>query len=252
MTYELIVTAVSERADLLARTLQSFRDAADIWPSRILVHEDVKPGSRPGEIARFLDGFLALTGAAYTHLVRDPAAGLGPAIARLLHEARAPIVFYTSEDFDYLRPVPVGRALALMQRHGLHHIAFGKEPIPAAQHPGQADEWRNVVIDFDGQPLTVAQYWRATAALWRVDRIRPFFDRLVAHDSEPDRWAMRKVNRWMNTAFLGDEAGNDHAARRQILRTFLFGGIGEPAFIRHTGGNRRAELQSIHHHGAPQ
>ena len=251
MTYDLLVTAVSERADLFARTVTSFLLATDCPPRRIIVHEDVKPGSRAGVIAAFLAEEIAPKGIETRVIVRDPAAGMGPAIRVLLHENTTPIIFYMPEDFDFVRPVPVAAALTLMQRHEIHHIAFGKRATPAAKHPGQADEWRKEVRHFDGQALTIAQSWRSQASLWRVAVIRPFFDRLVREDAEPERWAMVKINRWMNEAMLGDVHGNDHEGRAAHLRTYLWGGIGEPQFIEHTGGDRRAEIQSIERYGAP-
>ena len=241
----MLVTAVSERADLCAQALDSLLARIDVKPVRLLVHEDEKQGSTAGELARYLQSVPV---AAVWHRVTSPARGLGPAVWQLLQAATTPIVLYTQDDWLTLRDLPVRRALRLMERHDLHHIAFGKRTTPAAKHPGMPDEWRKAVRMFDGQPLTVAQMWRAQASLWRVDRILPFFHRLVEADSEPDRWAMVKVNRWMNETFTGDVHGNDHDDRAEKLRTFLWGGIGEPAFIEHTGGERRAELQSIEHY----
>lgn len=249
MSYDLVLTAVSERADLFAESLGSLLDHVDMPPARVIVHEDVKPGSRPGSIAEHLDTVQS-RGLDCVLLTRDPAAGLGPAVHRLLHEARTPIVFKAEEDWTILRPLPVAAALGLMQRYVLNSIAFGKRTTPAAKHPGQPDEWRKEERLFDGQPLALAQFWRSQGSLWRVEAIRPFFDRLVREDPEPDRWAMVKVNRAFNLVALGDVHGNDHAARHAKARTYLWGGVGEPAFIAHTGAARRAEAQSIERYGA--
>ena len=54
LPYELLVTAVSERADLFRQTLDSLLAQVDQQPLRVLVHEDVRPGSAPGEIAQWL------------------------------------------------------------------------------------------------------------------------------------------------------------------------------------------------------
>lgn len=249
MTYDLVMTAVSERADLLARTLESMLPRLDVAPARLIVHEDVKPGSSPGEIAAFLRALEARGSiGGYQHLLTDPARGMGLATLALLRAASTPIVFYTPEDFDFVRDVPAARALGLMEGHDVHHLAFGKRATPAAKHPGESDEWRKVEKSIGGQLLTIAQYWRSQGSFWRVARILPFFERLTT-DPEPDRWAMVKVNRWMNEAFLGDPHGSDQEARHERLRTYLWGGIGERAFISHTGADRRSEIQSIAHYG---
>lgn len=247
---EVLITAVSERADLFERTVASMLPRLGAQ-ARLMVHEDVRPGSRPGVIAaqlRTLKATAAIDD--YGHIVRDPARGLGLAALALLRAATQPIVLFTNEDWDFVRDVPVPKALDLMERHGLHHIAFGKCTTPAAKHAGQPDEWRKVEVEIGGQKVTIAQSWRSHASLWRVAQILPFFEALE-RDPEADRWAMIKVNRAMNRAHLGDEHGNDQMARHEKLKTYLWGGIGEPAFIAHTGGGRRSEIQSIGRYGAP-
>lgn len=249
MTYDLIVTAVSERADLFARSMNSLLAQVDVQPQRILVHEDVKPGSKTGSIQQWL-----WANHKQTHLfVRNPAAGLGPAIHSLLSlVALSPVVLYAQDDWDFVRPLPIATALGIMGRHNINHITFHKHEIPKVKHSGQPDEWRKEVCLFDGQPLTIAQYWRSTPSLWRQSFIKPYFDKLMAEDKEPDMWAMVKVNHWMNEDYLGDHNGNDHAGRAAILKTFLWGGHGEEPFVVHTGGDRRAEKQSIQRYGAPR
>ena len=149
--YELLVTAVSERADLFRQTLDSLLAQVDQQPLRVLVHEDVRPGSAPGEIAQWLLNAQAAGRIAdFLHKVRTPAGGLGPAMAWGFAQARTPLVLYSQEDWLTVRPVPVAACMALMEKHNLHHVRFNKRKTMRAKHADTPNPWHKVEVEFAG------------------------------------------------------------------------------------------------------
>ena len=105
--FDVIVSSVHDRADLLDRTLRSMLAALDQRPARILVHEDVRP-ELPFEAGRT----QALCGAVERELgvpvvviQTNPGGGLSLAMAQLLEAASTEFVFYTQEDFDFVREI---------------------------------------------------------------------------------------------------------------------------------------------------
>ena len=158
--FDVIVSSVHDRADLLDRTLRSMLAALDQRPARLLVHEDVRP-ELPFEAGRT----QALCGAVERELgvpvvviQTNPGGGLSLAMAQLLEAASTEFVFYTQEDFDFVREVPVGRCLEIMQRHALTHVRFNKRdtlPVKGA-HRERSQWWTKQEVTFDGQTFCVS------------------------------------------------------------------------------------------------
>lgn len=230
--YETIVTAVSERADLFVPTVSSMLKHLDTPPTRLIVHEDVK-GSAPGEIA----AFLKTLDVPVTHLVTDPAEGLARSLLKLLHETKTPIIFHTQEDFDFVRDIPVQRALEVMQNSGIHYINFNQRKTMSSKHTGTPNQWDKVEKVIDGQVLTICDAWRFQASLWRVERILPAFERM----KPPYKRPAHQANRWMNQHYARDINARDQELRHEKLKTYIWGGIAEPRFTIHRGTHRHSQ-----------
>lgn len=248
MNYDLIITSVHDRGDLLARTLQSMLPQLDIPPARILIHEDVRP-SHPFVAGR-TEALLAPVKRDHPvqiDLMRcNPGGGLGRALLKLLEAAATEFVLYSQEDFDTLRPLPIGDALDVMARHELHHVRFNKRKTMRVKGEDRppAERWTKQEVTLDGRTLCVSDNWYFQTSLWRrsiaLDGFRYIVDRAgqrsISH-------AEIQFQRWFH-AGIGQGAGTTDGAqeaRRAHCRTFIWGGIGEPAFIRHTGSDRRSQ-----------
>lgn len=244
MSYEIIITAVSDRADLFEECTASLLDRVDVKPSRLIVNEDVRPETSSGRIERWLRALQAERGVEVTHRA-TPAGGMGPAVLWLLREARSPVVLHTQEDWLVVRPVPISRALAAMgvSPDGVHHITFNKRKTMRCKHedkPGQ--RWDKVEVQLpmgDGttQTCCVNDHWRTQLGLWRVARVLPAVESCaervpVAHQFAP------AMNGWMNDHYGDGRMWNDQAMRHERLGTYLWGPIGEPAYIQHLGYGR--------------
>lgn len=234
MTYVLLVTAVSERADLFVRSMESVLASVDQPPSRIVVHEDVRPGSSHGAIGAWLAG----CGLPAEHRVTAPARGMGPAMLWCFEQAQAPIVLYTQEDWGAVRPIPVAAAIGLMERNDLNHIRFNKRKTMAAKHADTPNPWRKVEVTVEDQVLCVSDHWYTQTSLWRVAPSLPGLRAAQQSAGSSERF-VAAFNAYMNTTH-GDPAlaWNDQAMRHERLRTYIWGPVAEPRFIEHLGSRR--------------
>jgi hypothetical protein len=246
--YDVIVTSVHDRQDLLERTLRSMMAQLDQRPKRILINEDARAdrpvveGSSERRVAQLERDF----GVSIELIVRRPGTGLALALLRLLEAASTEFVFYTQEDFDFVRPVPVARCLEIMQRHALNHVRFNKRDtiqIKGAHRPNRADWWTKEEVDFDGQTFCVSDHVYFQANLTRRAVLLEGFKELHLHSPDGVPRCEARFNAWFNKKY-GDGAGSvdgSQTKRRELLRTFIWGGVGEPRFILHTGAERRSQ-----------
>lgn len=248
MTYEVLVTSVRDRADLLGRTLRSMLPRLEPLPARILVHEDHRPGvtcPREPTTRTILDGISRDFGVPYLLLERSPGGGLGRAILRLLEAAETDFVFYTQEDFDFLRPVPVGKTIEIMAANGLHHVRFNKRKTEWCKGEDRPEHERfyKREVTFGGQTFCIADQWYFQASIWRRSIALDGF-RDLAHGTKlpkPIDRCEAAFNRWLNITHGGDVDLREPYRRGETVRTFIWGPVKEPQFIRHTGGDRRSQ-----------
>lgn len=251
MPFDVIVTSLRDRRDLLERTLRSMLAQLDLAPARLIVHEDVRAGvacpmgpttrERLDAIGRDFSVPVAL-------LSSDPARGLARAMPWLLSEASTEFVFYTQEDFDFVRPVPIAACLALMAEHRLNHVRFNKRKtmsVKGADRPA-LERFHKLEMRFGEQTLCVSDHWYFQASMWRASVARDGFAAVDAASSPGsfiDHGEMR-FNHWLNATLgngVGSTDGTAAATRGESVRTFIWGGIGEPAFVHHTGYDRSSQ-----------
>lgn len=236
---EVLCTAVSERSDLFVETMTSMLSRLDVTPSRLVVHEDVRAGSAPGAIG----AWLASCGVPYAHEVTAPSRGLGPAMAWCFRQAATPVVFYTQEDWRFVRAVPVRRCLEIMDAHGLNHVRFNKRKTMRAKHADTDHPWHKLEVTFadaqgTNQSFCVSDHFYTQASLWRV---APVVDGLVscAAKSPQANAFVAAFNHHMNMKHVGDpKRVQDQVTRHEKLKTYIWGPVGEPAFIQHLGSVR--------------
>jgi hypothetical protein len=247
IAYDVIVSSVHDRADLLERTLRTMLAQLDRAPARVIVHEDVRPGHAlvEGRTERALVP-CEVAGVPFQLIRTNPGTGLARAMLRLLETATTEFVFYTQEDFDFVRPVPVARCLEIMQRHALNHVRFNKRdtlPVKGAHHSDPARRWTKQEVTFDGQTFCVSDHVYFQANLTRRSVLLEGFSALYAKHPGGAVRCEAGFNHWFN-ATHGQGAGSvdgHQAKRRDLLRTFIWGGIGEPRFVVHTGAERRSQ-----------
>jgi hypothetical protein len=255
VTYDVIITTLRDRADLLERTIRSMLPRLDLSPARLIVHEDVRPNERlrgPSTRER-LEAIERETGIPFVLMSTEPARGLARAMPWLLAEASTEFVFYTQEDFDFVRDVPVSECLALMHEHRLHHVRFNKRKTMRIKGADRAPEqqFHKIEKPFGGRILTVSDHWYFQASMWRTSIAREGFEVLNQTANAGvfiDRGEM-KFNHWLNTTHgkgIGSTDSTGAAQRGEFVRTYIWGGIGEPAFIQHTGHDRSSQNHPGH------
>lgn len=249
MKYEVIVSSVHDRADLLDLTLRSMLKQIDQKPESIIVHEDVRASMAfvSGRTEGFVEAVRREHGVPITLLRTQPGGGLARGLMRLLEEASTELVFYTQEDFDFVRPVPVSRCLELMSEHGLNQVRFNKRKtmrIKGEDRP-KHEQWKKVEVSIGGQVFCVSDRWYHQASLWRRELALAGYRKLVAGGrvGQIVNRCEDRFDHWINST-VGEGAGSVDGfqeKRRTKCRTFIWGGVGESAFVKHTGGERRSQ-----------
>ncbi len=246
--YDVIVSSVHDRGDLLDRTLRSMLSRLDQAPARILIHEDAR-ATQPfveGRTEALLEAVERDHGVPVLLTSTRPGTGLALAMLRLLEGASTEFVFYTQEDFDFVRPVPVAACLQVMQDHALNHVRFNKRdtlPIKGAHRPDHREWWTKHEVIFEGQAFCVSDHVYFQANLTRRAVWLEGFKELFLRSPEGVARCEARFNDWFNTKY-GAGAGSVDGCqdkRRDLLRTFIWGGVGEPRFILHTGAERRSQ-----------
>jgi len=245
--FEVIVSSVHDRRDFLDRTLRSMLGQLDQRPARIIVHEDVRD-SEPFEAGASEAVCSAIerdSGVPVVLLQTRPGTGLPRAMLRLLEASATEFVLYTQEDFDFVRPVPVERCLGIMQAEAINSVIFNKRntlPVKGAHIPDRARWWTKEEVTFDGQTFCVAEHWRFQANLCRRALFLEGVKELLTSAPGLSR-IEHPFNGWLNAKY-GEGCGSVDGSqdrRKRLLRTFIWGGIGEPRFVQHTGAEHRTQ-----------
>jgi hypothetical protein len=248
ISYDLIVTSVHDRADLLDRTLRSLLPRLDQKPERILVNEDARADrpvveGRSEEIVQRIEADLGVT----VELLRQrPGTGLARALLRLYEAAATEFVLYTQEDFDTVRDVPVVSTLETMRRHGLNHVRFNKRntlPIKGHHHADRSKWWTKQEVQLDGQTFCVSDHIYFQLCLNRRALLLEGLKEILYGNPTGNVRIEAAVNHWFNTKHGGGCGSVDGSqdVRRDKLKTFVFGKVDEPRFIVHTGAERRSQ-----------
>jgi hypothetical protein len=255
--YELIIPSAS-RPHLLGPALDSLIEHCDVPPQVLHVHDDAAFPHKRDAVLDVVRRAAETWNIAYSFEYDPEPISHGPSLQRLLDRVLTSFVLYTQDDLRVLRPLPIARALQVMQRNGLHQIRFNKRA--TMEYKGT---WRKVERVFRALDcphgiglctgscdvtLTVADHWYFQTGLWRVERIKPVVDFWMSF-SGPQSFRERcevKINNamnrevpefveWADTHFYALPESTSVAmqqdVRAQIQRTFIWGPIGEEQFI---------------------
>ena len=247
--YDIVVTAVSDRADLFAESMGSLLANVDQPPRRLIVHEDARSGVPAAAVSIFdwlrkaqaegrIEGFV--------HRLRNPAGGMGEGVLWCVEHAATRYVLFTQEDWLALRPIPVTRTLRLMEANGLHHVRWNKRKTMPYKGEGST-RWNKIEVSFDdpspsegetaAQTFCIADHWYTQASMWRVEEALPGIRAAAAMHSQANSF-VSAFNHWMNVRRADGRPLQGQSYRHEKLRTYIYGGIGEPPFVHHLGSTR--------------
>ena len=268
MSYDVICTTVTDRNDLFVQSMESLLAMVDVPPSCIILHEDTRKHAdtkkHDGQALAWLEEAKAAGRIEdFRHRCCTPAQGMGPAVVWCMEtaaiRATGPFVLFTQEDWEFIRPTPVGRCMDLMEKHDLNHVRFNKRKTMPAKHADTDHPWHKVQVAFleDGsmfygvdkdfvacrEPgddvLCVSDHWYTQTSVWRIEPTLPTLRAAVemnpaAHGFVP------AFNHYMNL-LAGNNSSKDWADQRfrhEKLKTYIWGPIKEKPFIRHLGSRR--------------
>jgi hypothetical protein len=256
--YDLIVPSAS-RPHLLSQVLGTLLARVDQYPRCVIVHNDERfPGKRALVEAAVAQAVPNTIPVVLHH--DDPPIKHGPALKWLLDRVETSYVLYTQDDHKVNRPLPIRQALALLDHHQLNQIRFNKrDTLDKKGREGQefykVEHHYGVALDpalgtFE-TTLCVADHWYFQTGVWRVDAIRPIVNWWAGAGREHGAFEEHmevKINQVMNGQWrthhpawpsvvpvLEDGAWNDPAVRARVHKTFIWGKVGEPAFVEHIG-----------------
>ena len=211
-------------------------------PTRVLIHNDeVFPGREREmiDLIEYFGGFVTLQ-----YVSCRPPRRLGPALKWLLDRVTTEYVLYTQDDHEVVRPLPITRALGVMDKFGLNQIRFNKRTTM-----DKKGDFVKVEYTFnDGAlpvaTLCVADHWYFQTGVWRVAPIRSVVD--WWSDVGPGRFdehSEAKINDAFNggmrkygyPGLIASDVWNNPKVRAETVKTFIWGPIGEPPFIKHIG-----------------
>lgn len=244
--YELIIPSAA-RPHLLQRVLGTLFARVDQFPQRVWIHND----------ERFPDRVQAIE--ACRAMVPDevpvtihhdnPPIKHGPALHWLLQQVRTDYVLYSQDDHEVVRPLPVRAALSVLENFGLHQIRFNKRDTM-----DKKGEFVKLEQAFGPDICCVADHWYFQTGVWRVAAIKPVVDWWAtaggAHGAFDEHCEV-KINQVLNGEWRRkhpdfdqpvpcldpdtDGAWNDPAVRARVHKTFIWGPVGEPAYVHHIG-----------------
>jgi hypothetical protein len=268
--YELVIPSAS-RPHLLDEVLRTLFLHLDQRPTRVLIHDDAVFSGKQMEVREVIAERVPPEIPTIV-LVDEPPICHGPSLKRLLDLVSTDYVLYSQDDHRVVRDLPVAFALDLLNRHGLNQIRFNKRTT-ADKKGREGEEFYKVEKKFllvesereheawygksgirfsRDQTLCIADHWYFQTGVWRVGSIKPVLDWWAAH---PEIGAFSehmevKINQVFNgewakhhgdfgsevpTLKAEDGAWNDPEVRARVHKTFIWGKVGEPQFVDHTG-----------------
>jgi len=245
VTYDVVVTTVTDRNDLFVQSMESLLAHVDVPPQGIIVNEDTRDHPDTAAGRGLVEAWLHAAQAAgrikdFIHR-QIPAGGMGPAVVWATEQAAirmtSPFVLFTQEDWEFLRPTPVRACLSLMEVHGLHHVRFNKRKTMRAKHADTDHPWPKVQVDFGGQTCCISDHWYTQTSLWRVSVALAALRAATVHNPTAHGF-VPTFNHIMNMTGYDGRDVMDPAFRHEKLKTYIWGPVGEPAFVRHLGSHR--------------
>ena len=242
LPYDLIIPS-ARRPHLLGPTIRTLLAHVDRQPERILIHDDI---CWEGRDRAMQDVLQSIPAEKLVYGEHAPPIRHGPALGWLLDRVQTEYVLYSHDDFETIRPLPISTALDVMHTYHLHHIRFNKRA--TMDYKG---EFRKIEKRFGEHTLTVADHWYFQTSLWRVDQIRPVVRWWMTDGAGCGAFAEHaevKINQVFNgqwfplftppptMEFAGEPTRwNDPEYRARFQKTFIWGKVGNGAYIKHLG-----------------
>ena len=267
MGYDIIIPSAS-RPHLLHRTLTTMFQFLRPWPDRLLIHDDA---AFPQEQKR-IEGVLGECVPPSVDVIcqlDNPPIFHGPALHWLLNRVEGRYCFYTQDDFEFLRYIPLLQSFEMLEDYDLHHIRFNKRKTMPYKHEGEKRWYKREMYfhkgqhvmgepgrhhedwaGLPGQVLTVSDHWYFQASVWRISQIKPVVEAWMGRNPGGFRTLPEiSINKSLNGEIPeirqllenkiqlppDGSRSSDQEIRAEYQKTFIWGGIGEKPYIKHLG-----------------
>lgn len=253
--YSLIIPSAA-RPHLLESVLGTLLARVDQWPQRVLIHNDERFPGRRGRIEQVIARMVPMELQPVWLEHDNPPIKHGPALHHLLSAVQTEYVLYSQDDHQVVRPLPIRPALALLDRYHLNQIRFNKRDT-MDKKGREGEEFYKVESTFvlptiEPQILCAADHWYFQTGVWRVAAIKPIVDWWAGEGGQYGEFGEHmevKINQVMNGQWWGkhppfppevpilrnEGSWNDPAVRARVHKTFIWGPVGERAFVEHIG-----------------
>lgn len=187
------------------------------------LHEDVVPGMENG--SNKLVNYARKSGLFKEIIVSNPRQGRGPALNKLKKHIKTDYIFYTEEDFRFMRYINVDRLIDLMETYEkINQIGFANRYwpcIPCKPNPLGESQYFYEPRKFDEITLLVSERWLWFPALWRRSFIWKYWN-----------FSQQKTNHDLNRRIKGtDNKDWDCNWLEATIGSYLLDGTGEDPWV---------------------
>lgn len=245
--YSLIIPSAS-RPHLLKQVLESLFVHVDQLPVRVAIHNDEVFRNKRAAIEDCLQVIPEQIPIFYANHERP--IGHGASLHWLLEAVQTPYVLYSQDDHVVERKLPIQACLQVMDTYHLHHVRFNKRATMDHKEKPDGTRWYKKELEFDEHTLTVSDHWYFQTAL---NRRKPLWDVVNWFMNHPFEWKWfherceDKINRAFDgfhedfpqalNNFVDPKEAHLPDVRARLIRTFIWGKIGEERYIRHIGAD---------------
>jgi len=215
-----VLVMASSRPDLLKITMQSFKEYM-VFKNielRYLIHEDfVYPEESKKSLEYALNHFDIVESSL-------PKIGVGYAMDKMFKMVESDYVFYLQDDWEFERPVELDRLLWTMDNNpNINCITFNKY-----RNMKKIEGFEDKEFEYDGMKFCIYGGWQFLPGVWRMSKVR-------------EKWSPRKVRPEGNyqNSFGSNEVRQNHDHLLKEVGAYMYGGMGEYRYVRHTGNTWR-------------
>jgi len=236
MQIDVFITSAS-RPDLLEITLESFvKNTKYSGGFRFLINEDyVDPMKSVECIAianRITNAFVSCC---------SPPEGLSTAFCSFVHMFKNDFMFYLQDDFELIRKIDFDEVIDTIYSEYINQVRFNKRKTMPYKGDGE-DRIIKTEMDVNGYPFVTSDAWYLNPSLWRMNFIRPYLE--MDYGGKPrQRPFVWKLNDAIRKSIGVKNKKNIYKFSRHA-GTYIWGRIGEPAYFRHLGSDRRMQFKS--------
>ena len=225
VTIDVMITS-SSRPHLLITTVESFleRVRSENVSIRLLLHEDVIDKKKSEECIEWAEDTELFS----TVISHGPYIGLGPSIYHMMkNHVTSDLMFYLQDDFVLIRHLDLDVAVNMFKNFPMiNQIRYNKRKTMSYVGDNPKKRWLKKEMLFGNQVMTVSPHWFLNPTIWRMNFITDKFVPSVVHCNwrTNDVLKQGREKKDLTPEWIAENMG-----------TFIFGGIGEPAFFQHIG-----------------